>query len=110
MALTVGAETIPITIDADGAACVGGTRVTLDTVVYAFEQGNPPEVIVDQYNALSLADVYQVIGYYLRHRLEVDEYLATRKQRALEVRRENEARFNPEGVRERLLARKNQGD
>lgn len=110
MTLTIGTEQIPIKIDNDGVARVGGTRVTLDTVIYAYEQGNLPETIVDQYKSLSLADVYQVIGYYLHHREEVDKYLAERKQRALEVRRENEARFSPDGVKDRLLARKSQGD
>jgi hypothetical protein len=48
--------------------------------------------------------VYCVIGYYLRRRPEVEAYLAQRQQRAQQVRKENESRFNPIGIRERLLA------
>lgn len=52
-------------------ARVGGTRVTLDTLVAAFEQGATTEEIAQQYPSPGLADVYSVIGYYLRRRDEV---------------------------------------
>jgi uncharacterized protein (DUF433 family) len=87
---------------------VGGTRVTLDTVVAAFNEGATAEEIAQQYPTLSLADIYAVIGYYLRRRDEVESYLLKRRELAEAVRQENEARFNPVGVRERLLARRNQ--
>jgi uncharacterized protein (DUF433 family) len=92
-------------MDADGVIKVGGTRVTLQTVVAAFRRGATPEEIVDKYPVLSLTDVYLVIGYYLSHRDEVDEYIAEQKALAAQVRAENEARFDPVGVRARLLAR-----
>jgi hypothetical protein len=47
-----------------------------------------------------------VIGYYLRHKIEVDAYLLERQAHANEVRQEAEKRFNPIGIRERLLARR----
>ena len=53
-----------------------------------------------------LEDVYAVLSYYLRHSEEVDRYLQERAARAGQIRRENEERFPPDGVRERLLARK----
>ena len=46
----------------------------LDTVVYAFNQGAPPEAIVLSYPSLDLADVYAVINYYLYNRSAVDAY------------------------------------
>ncbi|MBN1180588.1 MAG: DUF433 domain-containing protein [Anaerolineae bacterium] len=103
MSLTLEAEPVPLATDADG---VGGTRVTLDTVVTAFEDGATAEEIVYQYPSLGLADVYSVIGYYLQRRSEVEAYLRQRQQRADEVRWQNEARFDPRGIRERLLARR----
>jgi len=99
-------ERIPIQTDADGVIRVGGTRVTLDTVVAAFDAGATPEEIVQQYPSLALADIYSVIGYYLRHQSDVQAYLAQRQQHASVVRAENERRFDPKGVRERLLARR----
>lgn len=99
-------ETLPLGSDPDGVVRVGRTRVTLDTVVAAFNEGATAEEIAQQYPSLALADVYSVIGYYLRHRSEADAYLGYRAQRAAQVRVENEARFDPSGVRDRLLARR----
>jgi uncharacterized protein (DUF433 family) len=106
MALSVVSEPLPIKTDADGVVRVAGTRVTLDTIVSAFNEGATPEEIVSQYSSLDLADVYAVIGYYLRHRADVEAYLRQRQHQADVVRKENEARFDPQGIRDRLLARR----
>ncbi len=106
MILNPRVEPVPLTTDANGTARVGGTRVPLDTIVGAFNEGATAEEIVQQYPVLKLADVYAVIAYYLREREEVEAYLRQRQQRAEQVRRENEARFDPAGIRERLLARR----
>ncbi|MGH3089188.1 MAG: DUF433 domain-containing protein [Rubrobacteraceae bacterium] len=106
MTLTVTSELVPLAVDRDGVARVGGTRVTLDTLVAAFREGATAEEIAQQYPLLRLADVYSVIGYYLRHRGEVEEYLRERERRADHARRENESRFDPEGIRDRLAARR----
>lgn len=55
---------------------------------------------------MTLADIYSVIAYFLRHQSEVREYLAQRQQHAADVRDDNERRFDPTGVRERLLGRR----
>lgn len=99
-------ELIPLVADADGVVRVGRTRVTLDTLISAFLDGDTPEEIIQQYSSLNLADVYSVISFYLRHQNEVKAYLQDRQRRAAEVRQENEHRFNPIGIRERLLARR----
>lgn len=105
MALAFATETIPLETDAAGVVRVGKTRVTLDTVVAAFLDGATAEEITHQYPSLSLADVYAVIAYYLRRRSEVDAYLQRRRQEADAIRRQNESRFDPAGIRARLLAR-----
>jgi len=105
MTSTIAAEPVPLEKDPDGVIRVGGTRVTLDTIVAVFEAGATPEEIVQRYPSLDIADVYVAIGYYLRHRPEVVEYLRERRQRAEEVRRLNQSRFDQHGIRERLLAR-----
>ena len=87
---------IPIATDVDGVVRVGGTRVTLDTVVMAYTEGLSAEEIVRQYPSLDLADTHAAIAYYLRHRDEVDAYLAERRRLAASVRRENEARCDPD--------------
>ena len=66
---------LSLTLSKDGVARVGGTRVTLDTVVRAFTRGATAEEITQQYPSLSLPDVYVIISYYLQNREEVDKYL-----------------------------------
>jgi uncharacterized protein (DUF433 family) len=109
MSLLVTAQPVPLANDADGVVRIGGTRVTLDTVIAGFREGLTAEEIATQYPSLDLADVYLVIGYFLSHREQVEDYLGARQQLAAEIRRENEARFDPAGIRDRLLARRGQG-
>lgn len=106
MSLIVASEPVSLTTDPDGVVRVGNTRVTLDTVVYAFCDGATAEEIVQQYPSLGLGDVYSVIGYYLKRKTEIDSYLREREQKAADVRQENENRFDPSGVRDRLVALK----
>ena len=109
MTLPLMADPLPLHTDSHGAIRVGGTRVTLDSVIYAFNQGLGAEEIIEQYPSLDLADVYSVISYYLHHRDEVDGYLKKREQEAEEIQHRIEARFAPQGIRERLLARRKTG-
>jgi uncharacterized protein (DUF433 family) len=102
------ADPIPLVTDATGVVRISETRVTLDTVVTAFLEGAIAQEIREQYPSLQLSDIYSVIGYYLRHQAEVDAYLLERQSLASEVRQEAEKRFNPLGVRSRLLARRTQ--
>jgi len=106
MSLVIEIDPVPLKADKNGTVRVGGTRVTLDTVVAAFNEGATAEEIVYQYPSLQLADAYAVISYYLRRRLEVETYLNKRQEQASIVRQQNEHRFDPHGVRDRLLARR----
>ena len=106
MTLESVTEVIPLKVDKNGVASVGGTRVTLDTVIAAFSDGATAEEIAQQYPSLELADVYYVIGYYLRRHSEVETYLRQRKANAADVRKQNESHFDPQGVRDRLMARR----
>lgn len=103
--LAIQTELTPLTTDPDSVVRVSGTRVTLDTLVAAFADGLTPEEIVYEYPSLPLADVYVVLGYYLRHRAEVETYLQQRRDQAKVVRQQNEACFDPQGIRARLMAR-----
>ena len=98
-------EAIPLATDPSGVIRIAGTRVTLDTVVEVYESGSRPEEIAQHYPSLDVADVYAVITYYLRHRDEVNEYLARRRSEAEEIRREAEVGRDREGLRRRLLDR-----
>jgi hypothetical protein len=82
-----------------------GTRVPLETVVRALQQGATPEEIVQDFPTLLLADVYAVLAYYLSHREAVDGHPAERMAVSDATRRTHEAQFDPVGIRARLLAR-----
>jgi uncharacterized protein (DUF433 family) len=106
MSLLVASQPVPIAMDQDGVARVGGTRVTLASVVNCFRDGMAAEGIVEKYPTLRLADVYAVISYYLDHADQVNAYLREQQVQAEQTRKENEARFDPIGIRARLLARR----
>jgi len=99
----------PLVRDDSGVLRVAGTRVTLDSVVVAFDLGATPEEIVQKYPSIDLVSVYAVIAYVLRNRESVDVYLTERARSAAEVQAEVEARFPPDGLRARLLARRATG-
>jgi len=99
-------DPVPLTFPEDGSAIrVAGTRLTLDTIVGAFKRGATAEEIAQDYPPVSLPDVYAAIAYYLRHRDEVEEYLAKRASEHAELRREIEGRPEYQELRQRLLAR-----
>jgi uncharacterized protein (DUF433 family) len=100
---------VPLFADPHGAIRVRGTRVLLDMIVTAFHAGATAEEIAQKFPTVALADVYQVIAYYLNHTAEVDSYLSKRQAEAAVLQSEIERRFDPVGVRARLLARRNAG-
>jgi uncharacterized protein (DUF433 family) len=106
MSLVIEAPPVPLRTDDHGVLRVGKTRVPLDTVVHAFNQGASAEEIVLSYPSLELGDVYAVVNYYLHNRAEVDAYLSQREAESKRVREENEKRYPPNGIRARLLARR----
>lgn len=105
----VSASKIKLTKTKAGVLRIGNTRVSLDSVIIAFNQGSTPEQIVYDYDTLTLSDVYAAISYYLQHRETVDLYLAKRAKQNEKLRDANDARFNHQGIREKLLARRQNG-
>lgn len=107
MAFTIQAASPPLREDAAGALRVGDSRVLLELVIRAFQDGATPETIVQRYSTLSLADVYAVIAYYLSHRSVIEEYLSRREQKAEEVQRRVESQQGDiSEIRARLLAKR----
>ena len=90
-----------------GCPAIGQLRVLLELVIHAFQDGATPEAIVHRYPTTTLADVYAVIAYYLRHREEIEGYLEARERLAGEVRQRVEGLQGDLGeVRRRLLAQR----
>jgi uncharacterized protein (DUF433 family) len=100
---------VPLFDDGAGGLRVTGTRVLLERIVHAFEDGATPEGIVQSYDTLRLADVYAVLTWYLRHKAEVDHYLRRRAEEAEAIRRTIEAKQPDRAqLRARLEARRAQ--
>ena len=109
LTMTQAITSVPLSLDQAGVLRVNGTRVSLDSVIFAFKEGSTPEEIAQQYTTVNLSDVYAVISYYLQNQDEVGEYLQRRKTQRAELREEVESRFDPQGIRDRLLARERSG-
>jgi uncharacterized protein (DUF433 family) len=109
MSLFLECETPPLREDATGAVRVGLSRVLLETVIRAFQDGASPETIVHRYSTLSLSDVYNTIGYYLRHKDAVEAYLKQREKLA-ESAQQKLSNIQPDLglIRARLLSQQNQ--
>jgi len=106
MTLVVETETVPLKTNADGVVRVGKTRVTLDTVINAFQNGATAEEIAYRFPSLNLADVYATISFYLNHQADVEVYLQQRQGEAQKVRKQNQSRFDSQGLRDRLMSRR----
>ncbi len=59
----------------EGVYRVAGTRVSVDSVVYAFRRGASPESIHRSFPVLTLEQIYGAITFYLAHQEEIDKYL-----------------------------------
>lgn len=96
----------------EGLWRVAGTRVSVDSIIHGFWGGATPEQIVQDYEALTLAQVYGVIHYYLTHRRVVDAYLKTQERLDKRLRRELGAEHRPflTDLRRRMAARRRTGD
>ena len=108
MNLVLEREAPPLNEDESGAVRVGNSRVLLETVIRAFQDGASPESIVNRYSTLSLSDVYNTIGYYLRHQDAVEAYLSQREQLAESVQqRLSSIQPDLSFIRARLLSQRN---
>jgi uncharacterized protein (DUF433 family) len=59
---------------------VKGTRISLDSIVYAFRSGLSPESIVQSFPLLNLEQVYGAIAFYLANQTDIDAYLAVEEE------------------------------
>jgi uncharacterized protein (DUF433 family) len=59
----------------DNGYWIEGTRISLDSVIYSFLNGESPESIVQNFSLLSLEQVYGAIAFYLANREMVNAYL-----------------------------------
>ena len=76
----------------EGGYVIGGTRVSLDSIVYAFRRGASPESIQRSFPTLTLEQVYGAIAFYLAHEAEIDGYLERGEEELERLRKETRDR------------------
>jgi uncharacterized protein (DUF433 family) len=67
---------------------IKGTRVSLDSIVYEYLSGLSPEAIADNFDTLSLEQVYGAITFYLAHRDRVDQHLSRNRAKFDSLRKQ----------------------
>lgn len=80
--------------EVEGRYRIRGSRVSLDSIVYAFLSGQTAESIAQSFPSLSLEQVYGTIAFYLSHREAIDAYL-TRVRKDFESKREQARLSDP---------------
>jgi uncharacterized protein (DUF433 family) len=95
-------------IQVNGAYRIADSRVSLDSIVYAWMEGQSPETIADNFPVLTLEEVYGAIAFYLSNREAIDEYLREKKTEFEEMRRKSveELRKNRPQLYAKLMAAK----
>jgi uncharacterized protein (DUF433 family) len=101
-------QATPLIQEEDGTVRITGSRVTLDTIIGAFQKGATAEQIQDSFPSLSLAQIYGAIAYYLDHEADVGAYLGERKAEAAAIKHEIESQQDTAGFRARIRARRAQ--
>ena len=79
----------------NGGYYIAGKRVSLDSIVYAFQRGASPESITRSFPVVTLEEVYGALTFYLANKDAVDEYLK-REEAEFEKMREERRAANPE--------------
>ena len=106
MSVELKQERLPLERTREGVIRFRGHRVTLDTVLHAYLDGQTPEAICESFPTVPLAHLYAAIAFYLANREAVDRYLQEGAARGEEIRLEVESRPEAKHFRALLLARR----
>ena len=82
MNMEIHSDPAPLRVTDGGAIRIGASQVLLDVLISHYKQGASPEALTEWFPSVPLADVHAVIAYYLRHKVEVEQYLAEREREA----------------------------
>lgn len=104
-AFELTADPPPLTRWEGGSIRINGTRMRFNVIITAYKQGRSPEQLTHSFPALSLANAYAVVAYYLSHREAVDAWLTKLDAETEEMVRQAEETWPTDGTRERIKAR-----
>ncbi len=105
--MTETIETISLTKTDDGTIRIGKTRVALESLIHHFSLGATAEEIAQKFPALTLAEIYGVISYFLSNAEEVAKYVLQQEAESdsIQIEVENKYQSKTKELRERILAR-----
>ena len=82
--------------DHDGGYYIAGTRISLDSIVHAFQDGESPESILESFPmAGPLVKIYGAITFYLENKEKVEAYLSDQERRWDALRKERAGSSDP---------------
>ena len=73
----------------NGGMYVSASRVTLESIIYAFREGESPEAIRTSFPSLTLEQIYGAITEYLANREQLDSYVLSTEAAWEEFARQN---------------------
>ncbi|HWE49260.1 MAG TPA: hypothetical protein VG273_05705 [Bryobacteraceae bacterium] len=80
----------------DGGYYIAGSRISLDSIVHAFQDGESPDAILRSFPmAGPLVRIYGAITFYLENKDKVEKYLRDQEQRWEALRRERPKSDDP---------------
>lgn len=102
-------DTDKLITERHGGLFVGPSRVLVENIVIAHEQGRTPEQIQESLPTLSLTEIYGAILYYLEHKEELDARFAEDERKFEEWDATNRAAHTEfiEAMRARFEAARN---
>jgi|OpeIllAssembly_1097287.scaffolds.fasta_scaffold1770008_1 uncharacterized protein (DUF433 family) len=97
-----------LTLTPEGSIRIVGTRIAIESIIQSFRDGATPEEICQDFPSLSLAQVYDVLAFYLSHQADVEVYLREQAQASEVVRQELQTRHAAflSNLRKRLATRR----
>lgn len=107
MTTILNQSVVPLTRMDNGVYRVSGTRIPLERVIESHKAGATPADIVDSFDTLNLADVYSVIGFYLKNPDAVESYLREREAEAVKLQQAVETSQTPRPEFKKELLRRN---
>src|SRR5258708_4614651 len=80
----------------DGGYYIAGTRISLDSIVHAFQDGESPEGILRSFPmAGPLVKIYGAMTFYLENKEKVEAYLRDQERRWDALRKERATSADP---------------
>lgn len=73
---------IPLEVWRDDTIRVKGGRLLLEMITNAHNRGESPELIFESFAGVAISDIYLIIGYYLKHKTEIDELFEDQRIKA----------------------------